>query len=164
MDVRNNRDLDNFVFYGHMSSVDILGIWVESSQHGCGEFGAARDTRLQVCFAKLRQCCGSEMLIQEPGSDFFHPWSRVDKVPDPDQRIVSICNPKNWYLVLNNYIWDLHPVSWIWIFSHPASGSRIKWWSKTRWIPDPDSQHWLEVKSLYHIPDFKMNFILKGIF
>jgi hypothetical protein len=31
----------------------------------------------------LKQCCGSEMFITDPGSEFFHPGSRVKKIPDP---------------------------------------------------------------------------------
>ncbi len=29
------------------------------------------------------QCCGTGMFIPDPRSDFFHPGSRVDKIPDP---------------------------------------------------------------------------------
>ncbi len=39
------------------------------------------------------QCCGSEMFIPDPGSEFFHPGSRVKNIPesgswfsDPHQR------------------------------------------------------------------------------
>ncbi len=29
------------------------------------------------------QFCGTRMFIPDPRSDFFHPGSRVDKIPDP---------------------------------------------------------------------------------
>jgi hypothetical protein len=28
-------------------------------------------------------CCGSGMFIPDPGSEFFHPGSRIKKIPDP---------------------------------------------------------------------------------
>ncbi len=31
----------------------------------------------------IYQCCGSGMFITDPGSEFFHPGSRVKKAPDP---------------------------------------------------------------------------------
>jgi hypothetical protein len=30
------------------------------------------------------------MFVPDPGSEFFHPGSRVKKIPDPDQRIPDI--------------------------------------------------------------------------
>jgi hypothetical protein len=37
------------------------------------------------------------MFILDPGSEFFHPGSRVKKIPDPHQGILSIFNSKNCY-------------------------------------------------------------------
>ncbi len=41
-----------------------------------------------MCRRKTRrntknQCCGFEMFIPDPGSEFFHPGYRVKKIPDP---------------------------------------------------------------------------------
>jgi hypothetical protein len=35
------------------------------------------------------QCCRSGMFIPEPGSDFFHPGFRVDKISDPGSASAS---------------------------------------------------------------------------
>ncbi len=35
------------------------------------------------------QCCGSGMFIPDPGYEFFHPGSRVKKIPDPRSRSAS---------------------------------------------------------------------------
>ncbi len=44
------------------------------------------------------QCCGSEMFILDPESEFFHPGSRVKKAPNPGSgsatKNLSIFNPK----------------------------------------------------------------------
>jgi hypothetical protein len=57
-----------------------------------------------------------------PESDFFHPGSRVDKIPVPGSGSASKnFEPKK--LILKNKIQDVHPDSWIWIFFHPGSGS-----------------------------------------
>jgi hypothetical protein len=56
------------------------------------------------------------MFIPDPGSNFYHPGSRLDNIPDPRSGSAS----KNW----------------ICFFSIPDSGV------KKHRIPDPDSQHW----------------------
>jgi hypothetical protein len=38
------------------------------------------------------ECCGSGMFTLYTGSDFIHPGSRFDKIPDLHQRII---NPRN---------------------------------------------------------------------
>jgi hypothetical protein len=43
------------------------------------------------------QCCGSGMFILDPLSEFFHPRSRVKKIPDPHQKNSSFFNPKNFF-------------------------------------------------------------------
>jgi hypothetical protein len=78
------------------------------------------------------------MFIPDPGSDFFHPGSRVKEIPDPGSvsKNLSIFNPKNCFLALGNMIWGVHPGSGF--FTHP--GSRIQE-SKRHRTPDPDPQH-----------------------
>jgi hypothetical protein len=34
-------------------------------------------------FCTKKECCGSEMLILDPGSKFFYPGSCIKKIPDP---------------------------------------------------------------------------------
>jgi hypothetical protein len=52
------------------------------------------------------------MFIQDPGFVFFHPGSRVNKIPDPaphvGQRIFVSLALKT---VLGKIIWDVHPGS-----------------------------------------------------
>jgi hypothetical protein len=57
-----------------------------------------------------------------PGSEFFHPRSRIEKVPDPGStaKNLSIFNPK--ILKLNSRKKDLGYLSWIWNFSHAETG------------------------------------------
>jgi hypothetical protein len=42
---------------------------------------------------KFLQFCGSGIFI--PDLNFFHPGSRVKKIPDPYKRIEFFCNPKD---------------------------------------------------------------------
>jgi hypothetical protein len=64
-----------------------------------------------------------------PGSEFFHPGSRVKKIPNPisgpTSKNLSIFNPKKLFQVLGNMIRDVHP----------GSGSRILIFYPS-WIPD----------------------------
>jgi hypothetical protein len=49
---------------------------------------SARDTLLVSSRdSAATQRCGPGMVTPEPGSQFFHPGSRVRKIPDPHQRI-----------------------------------------------------------------------------
>jgi hypothetical protein len=89
------------------------------------------------------QCCWSGMLIPEPGSEFFHPGSRIQgqKIPDPVSRIhikefLRIFNLKNRFsrlsedMIRDVYLGTGSPIR-ILIFTHPGSrdqkgtGSRI---------------------------------------
>ncbi len=88
------------------------------------------------------QCYGFEIFIPEPGSEFFHTWSRIPnpgskKILDPESgsasKNLSIFNPKNCFCALGNrYDPDVHPWSGSWRFTHPGSrglkgtGSRIR--------------------------------------
>jgi hypothetical protein len=49
------------------------------------------------------------MLIPDP--NFSHFGSRVKKIPDPHQRVVSIFNTKICIKALGNMIRDVHPGS-----------------------------------------------------
>ncbi len=48
-------------------------------------------------FKAFKQCCGSGMLFPDPGSEFFHPGTRV-KRRDPGyaSKFFCIFNPTNW--------------------------------------------------------------------
>jgi hypothetical protein len=71
-----------------------------------------------------------------PEPTFFHPGSRVEKIPDPDpHKQFKHFEPKN-------KIRNVHPRSRIWIVVHPGSWIRISGPKKHR-IPDPDPQHYL---------------------
>jgi hypothetical protein len=35
-----------------------------------------------IILPPLKQCCGSGMFILDPGSEFFHPGSRDEKISD----------------------------------------------------------------------------------
>jgi hypothetical protein len=97
------------------------------------------------------QCCGSEMFIQDPGSDFF-----PSRIPDPNclhpgSRIcikeLSILTPKKTKKMVSKLqkIWFglfiPDPGSGCWLSTHPKS--RIQG-SKRHRIPDPDPQHCLQ--------------------
>jgi hypothetical protein len=71
----------------------------------------------------LEQCCGSGMFIADPGTEFFHPESRIR---DPNffhpgswirLKELKYFNPKKWFLSTQKY--------------DPGFSSRIR-------IPDPD--------------------------
>jgi hypothetical protein len=51
--------------------------------------------------------------IPDPGSEFFHPESRIKQVPDPGSasKNLSIFNPKNCFYALGNMIWVFIPDS-----------------------------------------------------
>ncbi len=80
------------------------------------------------------------MFIPDPGSEFFHPGSRISGQKDPGSasKNLNIFNAKNCFYALGKMIWDDNPGSGF--FSH--SRSLIHRPKKHR-IPDP--QHWLEV-------------------
>ncbi len=63
-----------------------------------------------------KQCCGSEMFIPDPGSEFFHPGSLIQGQKDPGSgsKNLGIFYPKN-------------------SLSEKLSGM---------FIPDPDPQHY----------------------
>ncbi len=78
--------------------------------------------------SKNVQCCGSGMVMQDPNPD---PGSKIFPDPHPDQRILSIFNPK----LFGNMIQNVHPGSGSWLFTHPGipdlggqkgTGSRIR--------------------------------------
>jgi hypothetical protein len=64
-----------------------------------------------------------------PDPNFFHPGSRVKKIPDPGSapKNLSIFNPKNCFKALGNMIRDVHPV-----FQDPGVKKAL----------DPGSAHW----------------------
>jgi hypothetical protein len=61
------------------------------------------------------QCCGSGIIIPNPGSEFFHPKSRIPDQKDSGSAFASknssIFNPNNASLALGNMIRDAHPGS-----------------------------------------------------
>jgi hypothetical protein len=75
----------------------------------------------------INQCCGSGMLIPDPGSKYFHPASWAKKILDPvsesASKNLSIFNPKKRFL-------SSHMI--LGFFTHPGSryqkgtGSRIR--------------------------------------
>ena len=90
------------------------------------------------------QCCGSGMCMLDPGFEFFHPGSRVKKIPDPDPH-------KGIQVFLTQYlflmIWDhiLDPGSELFSIPAPKSGSLIQGSKMHRIIdPDPDAQETAE--------------------
>ncbi len=108
-----------------------------------------------MLFRSDNQCGGSGMLIPDPGSDFFHPGSRIRTVsildPGSSSKNLSILTPKKqkkWSLSSKKYdpgcssrirmLTFSHPGSRIRMltFSHP--GSRIQG-SKRHPISDPGS-------------------------
>jgi hypothetical protein len=46
-----------------------------------------------------KQCCGSGMFTLDPGSVFFHPGSRMKKIPDSDpaSKNFNYFNPRNCF-------------------------------------------------------------------
>jgi hypothetical protein len=111
---------------------DLVLVWILASQVGHQEppVGAAHQKHLGHIkkvrnisrYRKLAyQCCGS-------GSEFFHPRSRVKKIPDSGSgsgsalKNLNSLNPKIFFKALGKKIWDVHPGSDF--FSHPGSGSR----------------------------------------
>jgi hypothetical protein len=97
-----------------------------------------------------RQCRGSGMFSPDPGSEVFHPGSRIPIQGQKDfypgsgtaSRNVSIFNPKHSFKALGNIIRYVHPGSGSWFVTH--LGFRIQG-SKRHRIPDPDPQHWIPV-------------------
>jgi|688.fasta_scaffold2392201_1 hypothetical protein len=73
----------------------------------------------------LNQCCGSDMFIPDPGSEFFHPGSRIQRLKDPGSasKNLSIFKPEKLFLScrIPYMIWDVHPGSGSRFFSHPGS-------------------------------------------
>jgi hypothetical protein len=59
-----------------------------------------RDVKLKKII-RQEQCCGSGIFISDPGSEFFHPGSRVQVQKDPGSgsasKNVSIFNPKQCF-------------------------------------------------------------------
>ncbi len=74
-----------------------------------------------------------------PGSDIFHPGSKVDKIPDPyPHQWIEVFFTKIWSWVLKNKIWDVHPGSRI--LALDFLPSRIPYPGvKNHRIPDPGS-------------------------
>ncbi len=68
-----------------------------------GPYGDQDDEQVKK-FHKDKQCCGSVMFIQDPGSDDFPSGSRIliVSIPDPHQRS-KYFNPKNWFLSSRKY-------------------------------------------------------------
>jgi hypothetical protein len=100
----------------------------------------------------LTQCCGSGMFIPDP--NFFHPGSRVKKIPDPapqPHQKFKYFNTKKLFLSSRKY--DLGCSSRIRIF-YPF---RIPG-PKSHRITDPDPQHCLTNKFTF---PFKQNIALK---
>ncbi len=89
---------------------------------------------------RVNQCCGSGIFIPDP--NFFHPGSRVKKIPDPwaGSRIrlrikeFKYFQPKKLFLSSQKYDPECSSRIGIWFFSHP--GSRIQG-PKGHRIPDP---------------------------
>jgi hypothetical protein len=82
----------------------------------------------------MRLSFSSGCSMQFCGSDFFHPGSRVDKIPNPESgfasKSLSIFNSKVKTDTKNKKR-DVHPGSWLY---------------KKHRIPDLDPQHWSYVK------------------
>jgi hypothetical protein len=80
------------------------------------------------------------MFIQDPGSDFFHPGSRVDKIPDLDlyQRVKVFLTPKTDQKFSKLRSGMFIPDPWSGFFPSRILDPGFK---KHR-IPDPDPQHW----------------------
>ncbi len=103
-----------------------------------------------------KQCCGSGMFIPDPGSDFFP--SRI-RIPDPNclhpgSRIrikeFKYLNPKKWFISSRKYdpscssrIPDLD-ADFLPIPDPRSRGQK----GTGSWIPDPDPQHWSQVKNI----------------
>jgi hypothetical protein len=70
----------------------------------------------------LGQCCGSGMFMPDPGSEFFHPGSRVKKIPDPHRRLYSRKNDLGCPSRSVSGFFFFHPVS----RGQKSTGSRIR--------------------------------------
>ncbi len=115
-----HRQRAEFCFKSSVSDTDQF--WFGSLGSGYGSSGHY-GSRASI----YEQCYGSGMFVPDPGSEFFHPGSRIKMMPDPDPhiRILCIFNPKNCFKALGNMIRGVHPGS------------------KKHRILDPDPQHWL---------------------
>jgi hypothetical protein len=75
------------------------------------------------------------MFISDPRLEFFHPGSRVKKIPDPgygsSSKNKSIFNPKNCFRALGNMTRDVHPDPDLDFLPIPDSGNNQ--------APDPGS-------------------------
>jgi hypothetical protein len=71
------------------------------------------------------------MFIPDPGSEFFHPGSRISGQKDPGSasKNLNIFNAKNCFYALGKMIWDDNPGSGF--FSHSRSRTPI---------PDPTAK------------------------
>jgi hypothetical protein len=88
-------------------------------------------TLTSTCFSYSRLIALLRILIVYPGSEYFHPGSRVKKIPDPRSasasKNLSIFNPKIVFKALGNMFWDVNPRILILIF-YPSRipGSRLR--------------------------------------
>jgi hypothetical protein len=103
------------------------------------------------------------MFFPDHRSEFFHPGSRVKKIPDPGSgsasasKNVSIFNPKNCFSALGNMIRDVHPGSGFLFFT--LLGPRLQG-PKRHQIPNPGTAILAllnDLKKNRHLPDENKN-------
>jgi hypothetical protein len=89
-----------------------------------------------------------------PGSKFFHPGSRVKKIPHPGSgsasEDLSVVNPKSGFYALGNMIQDVHPGSDLDFLPIPDAGVKK--------VPDPGTATLL-CTTLFYLPPLRFHYV-----